>query len=243
MIILPAVDILDGKCVRLYQGRLDSVKVYADDPVEMAMKWKENGTEWLHVVDLNGAVAGEPKNLEKVREIVEKAKLKVQFGGGIRDMVTLDKVFNSGVDRVVFGTTIITHPEIVAEACLKYDDSVAAAVDARAGKVAVSGWKEGTEYPALQIVDELKVLGISRLVYTDITADGTLRGINFEGVREVCGHAGMPVIYSGGVSSLKDIEKLKELEPAGVEGVIIGTALYEGTIDLIEAIRVGAGAC
>lgn len=243
MIILPAVDILDGKCVRLYQGRLDSVKVYADDPVDMAMKWKEKGTEWLHVVDLNGAVAGEPKNLEKVKEIIQQADLNVQFGGGIRDMVTLEKVFNAGVKRVVFGTTIITHPEIVAEACLKYDDSVAAAVDARSGKVAVSGWKEGTEFPALQIIEELKVLGVSRLVYTDISVDGTLRGINFEGVKEVCERASMPVIYSGGVSELEDIKKLKALESSGVEGVIIGTALYEGTIDLVEAIRAGAGAC
>lgn len=238
MLVLPAVDILDGKCVRLFQGRLDSVKVYADDPLDMAMKWKEKGASWLHVVDLNGAVSGEPKNLDKAKEIIEKTGSNVQFGGGIRDMVALERVFSAGVKRVVFGTTIITHPEIVAEACLKFDGAVAAAVDARSGKVAVSGWKEGTEYPALQIVEELKILGLSRLVYTDISMDGTLRGINFEGVKAVCERAGIPVIYSGGVSSLDDIRKLKELEPFGVEGVIVGTALYEGSFDLVEALAV-----
>lgn len=243
MLVLPAVDILDGKCVRLFQGRLDSVKVYADNPVDMAVKWKEKGAEWLHVVDLNGAVCGVPRNLEKVKEIVDQTKLNIQFGGGVRDMVTLNEVFLAGVKRVVFGTTIITHPEAVAEACLKYGQAVAAAVDARSGKVAISGWKEGTEYPALQIVEELKILGVTRVIYTDISVDGTLRGINFEGVKAVCERAGIPVIYSGGVSSIEDIKRLKELEAVGVEGVIVGTALYEGTVDLIEAIRVGAGAC
>lgn len=238
MNIYPAIDILDGKCVRLYQGKLESVKTYYEKPLDSAENFEKAGAIWVHVVDLNGAVLGKPKNWQPLERIVKETSLKVQFGGGVRDMLVLEKLFDMGVERVVLGTTLITAPEFVAEACLKYPKKIAAAIDSEGGKVAIRGWRDGTKHDANEVVQELKAMGINYFLYTDITLDGTLRGVNFESVRQVAQTADAAMIVSGGVSSLDDIRRLKEMEDLGIEGVVIGTALYEEKIDLKKALEI-----
>ncbi len=239
MIVFPAIDILDGKAVRLRQGRLDAVTVYNDDPVDQARRWIDQGAEWLHVVDLDGAVLGEPKNLDIVERIAALGT-PVQFGGGLRSMETLDRVAQAGVKRMVLGTTLITQPAFVAEACEKYGAAVVAGIDARDGKVAIQGWRQGTEYGVLDLIADLELLGVKRLAYTDISKDGMQTGVNYGAYRALVGQTLMPITASGGVSSLDDIRDLHALGPQ-IEGVIVGRALYEGALDLAEAIRAGYG--
>jgi phosphoribosylformimino-5-aminoimidazole carboxamide ribotide isomerase len=238
MIILPAIDILDGKVVRLRQGRLDAVKVYNESPLEQARTWESQGAEWIHVVDLDGAVLGRPQNLTSIGDVVRGVDVPVQVGGGIRNVETLRDLFGAGVERVVLGTTIITEPEFVSEAIAEFGDRVVAGVDARDGKVAIEGWKKGTEYSVFEIIQELKVLGIGRLAYTDIALDGTQHGINYGAYRVLADQLDVPVIASGGVSSLEDVRDLAAIG-RNLEGVIIGTALYEEKFTLPEAIEVG----
>ncbi len=236
MQILPAIDILDGKVVRLRQGRLDAVKVYNEDPVDQARKWASLGAEWLHVVDLDGAVLGEPRNIEHVHRIVEAVDVPVEVGGGIRNMETIQTLFEAGVSRIVLGTTLVTQPELVAEACSRYE-GIVAGVDARDGHVQVEGWRQGTELGVLELIQELALLGIGRVAYTDISLDGTQDGVNYGAYRALAGQIDIPIIASGGVSSLEDVRDLCSIGDA-VEGVIIGTALYEEKFTLPEAIEV-----
>ena len=240
MIIFPAIDILDGKVVRLRQGRLDAVKVYNESPVDQAKLWESEGAEWIHVVDLDGAVLGRPQNLTHIADIVRTVDIPVQVGGGLRNMETLYDLFDAGVARAVLGTTIITEPEFVNEAVGEYGDSIMAGVDARDGKVAIEGWKKGTEYSVFEIIQELKVLGVSRLAYTDITLDGTRGGINYGAYRVLAEQFDIPVIASGGVSSLEDVRDLAAIGRR-LEGVIIGTALYEKEFTLSQAIAIAKG--
>jgi phosphoribosylformimino-5-aminoimidazole carboxamide ribotide isomerase len=237
--ILPAIDILDGKAVRLRQGRLDAVTVYNDDPVDQAKQWEASGAEWLHVVDLDGAVLGEPRNIEHVKRIVEAVSVPVQVGGGIRSMDTIRTLYEAGVQRTVLGTTLVTQPELVAQACNEFD-GIVAGIDARDGKVQIEGWRQGTEYGVLELVLELELLGIRRLAYTDITLDGMQRGINYGAYRALSSQVSIPVIASGGVSSLEDIRDLRSIGRQ-VEGVIIGTALYEKKFTLEQAIACARG--
>lgn len=240
MKIFPAIDILDGKVVRLYQGRLDAVKVYHDDPVEQARIWVDQGAEWLHVVDLDGAVLGEPRNADVIARIVKAVDVPVQTGGGIRSRETIERLFDAGVSRAVLGTALVTHPELVAEACVKYP-GIVAGIDARNGKVAIEGWKQGTEHGVLELISELEILGVKRVAYTDITRDGTQVGVNYGAYRALVDQIDIPIIASGGVASLEDIRDLVSIGER-IEGVIIGTALYEGTFTLGEAIAAGYGA-
>ncbi len=240
MVILPAIDILDGKVVRLRQGRLDAVKVYNDDPADQARRWAAEGAEWIHVVDLDGAVLGRPTNVGRVHEIVGAVDVPVQVGGGIRTMETIRGYFDAGVTRVVLGTSLVTHPEMVAEACREHGDLVVAGIDAREGKVAIEGWREGTAFGVLELVRELEMLGIARLAYTDIGLDGTQKGVNYGAYRALADRIDIPVIASGGVASLDDVRDLASIGPQ-VEGVIVGTALYEGSFTLAEAIAAGRG--
>jgi len=237
MIILPAIDILDGKAVRLFQGRLDAVKVYNNDPVDQARIWAAQGAEWLHVVDLDGAVLGQPRNIEHVERIVSAVGVPVQVGGGVRNMDTLDRLCEAGVSRIVLGTSLVTEPEFVAEACSKYA-GVVAGIDARDGKVAIEGWKQGTERGVLELIHELELLGVKRVAYTDIAKDGTQEGVNYGAYRAIANQIDIPVIASGGVASLRDIQDLVGIGER-VEGVIIGTALYEGKFTLAQAIAAG----
>ncbi|MDI6711885.1 MAG: 1-(5-phosphoribosyl)-5-[(5-phosphoribosylamino)methylideneamino]imidazole-4-carboxamide isomerase [Anaerosomatales bacterium] len=239
MIVFPAIDILDGKAVRLRQGRLDAVTVYNDDPVDQAKRWIDQGAEWLHVVDLDGAVLGEPKNLDIVERIAALGT-PVQFGGGLRSMEALDRVARAGVKRMVLGTTLITQPAFVAEACERYGSAIVAGIDARDGKVAIQGWRQGTEYGVLDLIADLELLGVKRLAYTDIAKDGMQSGVNYGAYRALVGQTLLPITASGGVSSLDDIRDLYALGPQ-IEGVIIGRALYEGALDLAAAVRAGYG--
>ncbi len=239
MIIFPAIDILDGKAVRLRQGRLDAVKVYNDDPVAQAHLWAEGGAEWLHVVDLDGAVLGDPLNIDTIRRITAAVDVPVQTGGGIRSMETLDRLCEAGVKRCVLGTSLVSDPEFVAEACAKYP-GIVAGIDARDGKVAIEGWRQGTEYGVLELVRELELLGVRRLAYTDIGRDGMQGGANYGAYRALADQVDIPIIASGGVSTLDDIRDLVSIGPK-VEGVIVGTALYENRFTLPEAIAAGRG--
>lgn len=237
MQIFPAIDILDGRAVRLRQGRLDAVTVYNEDPVDQAQRFASSGAEWLHVVDLDGAVLGRPANIEIIEKIVRTVDVPVQTGGGIRNMDTLDRLYQAGVRRTVLGTTLITEPEFVAEACASYD-GIVAGIDARDGKVAIEGWEQGTEHGVLELIRELELLGVKRVAYTDIAHDGTGEGINYGAYRALTGQVDIPIIASGGVASLADIEDLRGIGDQ-VEGVIVGRALYEKAFTLEEAITAG----
>lgn len=240
MIVFPAIDILDGRAVRLQQGRLDAVTVYNDDPVDQARQWVDGGAEWLHVVDLDGAVLGEPRNIDVVRRIVGSVDVPVQVGGGIRTMGTIRTYLDAGVERVVLGTTLVTHPELVAEACRESCEHIVAGIDARDGKVAIEGWREGTDHGVYELIRDLQVLGVGRVAYTDISRDGTQTGVNYGAYRALVGQVDIPVIASGGVSTLDDIRDLLTIGPQ-VEGVIVGRALYERSFTLPEALAVARG--
>lgn len=239
MYIMPAIDILDGKVVRLRQGRLDAVTVYNDDPVDQAKRWEAAGAEWIHVVDLDGAVLGEPRNLDAVRAIVGAVDVPIQVGGGIRTMDTLRMLYDVGVTRTVLGTTLVREPELVAAACAEFP-GIVAGVDARDGKVAIEGWRQGTDHGVLELVLELEVLGVHRLAYTDIAYDGTGRGVNYGAYKALALQIEVPIIASGGVSTLDDISDLRSIGRQ-VEGVIIGRGLYENSFSLEDAIAVGRG--
>jgi len=238
--IFPAIDILDGKAVRLYQGCLDSVKVYNDDPVDQARKWAEQGAEWIHVVDLDGAVLGEPKNADIVAAIVKSVNVSVQVGGGIRSLAVIDHMFGVGASRVVLGTALVSDPELVSVACAKYP-GIVAGIDARDGRVAIEGWKQGTERGVLELINELELLGVRRVAYTDISRDGTRAGVNYGAYRALVDRVELPVIASGGVAGLDDIRDLASIGPQ-IEGVIIGSALYEEAFTLQQAIVTGRSA-
>lgn len=234
MRIFPAIDVLGGKAVRLRQGRYDDVTVYNDDPVEQARIWADGGAEWLHVVDLDGARDGVPANIDVIARIARKVGVPVQTGGGIRTMETLDRLHDAGVTRTVLGTSLVRDPEFVAAAARKYA-GIVAGVDARDGKVAIEGWREGTEREVIELIDELAALGVQRVVYTDISRDGMQAGVSARAYRELVDRSPMRVIASGGVSTLEDVRALASIGRR-VEGVIIGTALYEGRFTLPEAI-------
>lgn len=237
MIIYPAIDVMGGKCVRLYQGRADKIKVYADNPADMALRWAEEGAEFLHLVDLDGAFRGSPQNLAAIENIVKSVDIPVQLGGGLRTLDDLDKVFKTGVSRAILGTSAITDPELVKASCEKYPGKIVIGLDARDGKVSIKGWVEDTNIYAVDLAMQLEAYGISRIVYTDILSDGTQKGVNVFATEELAENISIPVIASGGVSTLSDIRQLKPLQPSGVEGVIIGRALYEGNFTLGEAIE------
>ena len=238
MQILPAIDILGGRVVRLLQGNFDDVTFYNADPVEEAKRWADQGAQWLHVVDLDGAANGEPANIEYVEAIVRAVDIPVQVGGGIRSLETLERLYAAGVARTVLGTALVADPDLVGEAAYRYP-GVVAGIDALNGRVAIQGWRLGTEREVGELVDEFAALGVRRLVYTDISRDGAQTGPNVAAYRALVERTTMCVIASGGVSGIEDILALRGL--GGLEGVIVGRALYEGTIDLAEAIAAADG--
>jgi phosphoribosylformimino-5-aminoimidazole carboxamide ribotide isomerase len=241
VIVFPAIDILGGRAVRLAQGDYDRVTVYNENPVAQAASFAEQGAEWVHVVDLDGARDGVPGNIEIVERIVRDVGIPVQTGGGIRSLETMQRLTDAGVSRMVLGTKLATDPGFVIEAVARFGDGVTAGIDARDGMVAVEGWREGTSTPAAELVAELKELGIRHLVYTDISRDGMQTGVNVDAYEEIAEAAGFPVIASGGVSTLEDFAALAALGPDTVEGAITGRALYEGAFTLKHAIRAARG--
>ena len=238
MLIIPAVDIRGGKCVRLRQGRLDAETVFSDDPVAMGLKWQEAGARWLHVVDLDGAFSARPQNLEAIRRLRRALAIPMELGGGVRTLDTLAAYVDLGIDRLILGTVALKDPELAARACAEYPGRIAFGLDARDGLLAVEGWTETSRRTALEVARSLAPLRPAALIYTDISRDGVKRGVNLTATRALAEAIDLPVIASGGVSSLDDIKALLPLEPLGVVGVIVGRALYDGNLDLAEALRV-----
>jgi phosphoribosylformimino-5-aminoimidazole carboxamide ribotide isomerase len=236
LVVYPAIDILDGKCVRLYQGKCEEVTVYSNRPAEVASHWQEEGAEILHVVDLDGAFRGRPVNLEVVEKIIKAVNIPVQVGGGLRSEGDVSAVFKAGAARIVLGTKLVRDPEFIIRICQKYPGRIAAAIDARGGEVAIEGWTKRTKIKATDLAWQLAELGVSWLIYTDILADGTQQGPNLWAIEDLAESVSLPIIASGGVASIEDIRQLKMLEPNGVVGIIIGKALYEGNFSLREAI-------
>lgn len=239
MIIIPAIDLKDGKCVRLLQGKREEVTVYSDDPVSMAEHWVELGAELLHVVDLDGAFTGEQRNFSKIEAIRKAIDIPIEVGGGIRDMERLKKLFSLGVDRVIIGTAAAQNPDMVKIACENFPGKVLAGIDAKDGKVAIKGWEEVTELGAVEFALEMEKAGTAGIIYTDISRDGMLTGPNIEAMAQMTDALKIPVIASGGVSKLDDIKNLMKIK--NLWGVITGKALYSGSLDLTEAIKTAKG--
>lgn len=238
MIIYPAIDIRNGNCVRLREGKAEAETVYSSDPVAMALKWEEAGAQWLHVVDLDGAFAGKPSNQNIIKQMIEKTGLSIQYGGGLRTLKAVEAMLAIGVNRVVLGTIAVTEPAFVKELCDQYPGKIAVGIDAKDGYVAIKGWVDKTEKKALDLAREMAQVGVSRIIYTDIKRDGTLKGPNLDALISLAREIDIPVIASGGVSSMEDIINIKGLDYYGVEGVIVGKALYDEAVDLREAIRI-----
>lgn len=241
MLIIPAIDLRDGRCVRLFQGRLDRETVYSSDPVAVARGWEEQGAEWLHVVDLDGAFSGRPWNDGVVLEIVRSIGIPVQVGGGIRNLDTVKYYLDHGVARVILGTGAVADPAFLREATALYGDRIVVGVDCRDGRVCVDGWERTATRDGLEYLEELVRQGVQRIILTDVKRDGTLEGPNLEQIERFAAHAGLKVVASGGVSRLDDLRALKRLESLGVDSVIIGKALYAGAIALADALRVVEG--
>jgi phosphoribosylformimino-5-aminoimidazole carboxamide ribotide isomerase len=236
MEIIPAVDIKDGKCVRLYQGDYRQETVFSEDPVAVALNWQAQGASRLHLVDLDGAASGEPCNIAVVEAIVKQVSLPVQLGGGIRDEATVARLLAIGINRVILGTVAVEKPKLLDNLCRKFGEAIVVGIDARDGRVATHGWKKGTEVAALALGRRMAATGVRRLIYTDIKRDGTLTEPGFEAIAEMVKGVNLPIIAAGGISALSHLKKLKEL---GVEGAIVGKALYTGDIKLNEALALG----
>lgn len=236
MIIYPAIDIRGGRCVRLTEGRFDAETVFADDPAEMALKWAALGAEYLHLVDLDGALAGESKNGAVVERILQNVKIPVQLGGGIRNLATIDKLLSLGVSRVILGSVAVKNPQLVEEACRKYPGHIAVGIDAKNGEAAIEGWGQGGGVAAVELAQKMAQYGVDKIIYTDISRDGMLSGVNVEATAALARACGVPIIASGGVASLEDIRRVKSVEAGGVCGCIIGKAIYTGAVDLKAAL-------
>jgi len=237
MLIIPAIDILGGKVARLTRGDFKFEKIYSDNPIGVAQEWEDCGAKMIHIVDLDGAKSGKFKNLELIEKIAKSVKADIQLGGGVRDEGVLRDALSRGIKRIIIGTRA-TDEKFVSSVISNFNDKVAFGVDAREGKIAISGWTETTEFKTVDFVKRLESLGAKTIVFTDIARDGMLSGPNFDALEEVLGASSMSVIASGGVSSIEDITKLKKLESKGLIACIVGKALYEGKMDLREAIGV-----
>jgi len=234
MKIFPAIDIKNGQCVRLTQGRFDDVIVYGDDPIEVAGKWVRSGARALHIIDLDGARLGESYTNDIIKKIIKKYHIFVQTGGGIRTMRDIEEKISLGVNRVILGTVAVKKPELVNEAVKAYDDKIAVGVDAVNGRVAVEGWEELSQISAVELCNKMKLFGVKTVIYTDISKDGMMIGPNIEATKELINNSGLNVIASGGISSMMDIENV---ETIGAHGIIIGKALYQGALNLRDIVQ------
>ncbi|MEM8721855.1 MAG: 1-(5-phosphoribosyl)-5-[(5-phosphoribosylamino)methylideneamino]imidazole-4-carboxamide isomerase [Cyanobacteria bacterium P01_G01_bin.39] len=242
MEVIPAIDLLDGKCVRLYQGDYNQASVFSENPVEIARQWAAEGATRVHVVDLDGAKAGKSVNLSVIEAIAKAVTIPVQVGGGLRDRAGVATLLNTGVSQAILGTVAVEQPEVVTELCQEFPGQIIVGIDARNGKVATKGWLETSEVIATDLAQRMAQQGAAAIIYTDIHRDGTLSGPNMPALRELAESIDIPVIASGGVSSLTDLLSLLSLEPIGVTGVIVGRAIYTGDVSLKEAVRaVGEG--
>jgi phosphoribosylformimino-5-aminoimidazole carboxamide ribotide isomerase len=236
MIIIPAIDLKNGQCVRLEQGLMDRDTIYNDDPADQARSWQEQGGELLHIVDLDGAFAGKPRNSEAIRDIVRAVDIPTELGGGIRDLETIENYLNLGIGRVVLGSVAKENPALVEEACRLFPGRIVVGIDARDGLVAIHGWKDVTAERAVDLALRMESFGVEAIIYTDIARDGMMTGPNIEATRALAEAIGISVIASGGISSLQDIENLMTVEGSGIQGAITGKALYSGALNLREAV-------
>jgi phosphoribosylformimino-5-aminoimidazole carboxamide ribotide isomerase len=236
MILFPAIDLKDGQCVRLKLGDMAQATVFNDDPAAQAKSFEAQGFEWLHLVDLNGAFEGRPVNGKAVEAILKAISIPVQLGGGIRDLATIEHWLSRGVRRVILGTIALHDPKIVREACKEFPGQIVVGIDAKAGRVAVEGWGESSSLTALELAQCFEDVGVSAIIFTDIDRDGILKGINFEKTLELANAVNIPVIASGGLASIKDVRRLLEPDCAILEGAISGRAIYDGRLNVAEAL-------
>lgn len=237
MLLIPAIDLKDGRCVRLRQGDLDDATIFSDDPGAMATRWLDQGARRLHLVDLNGAVAGKPKNEAAIKSIISAVAddIPVQIGGGIRDLDTIERYLDAGITYVIIGTAAVKDPGFLRDACSAFPGNIIVGLDAREGKVATDGWSKLTRHDVLDLARKFEDYGCESIIYTDIGRDGMLSGVNIEATVKLAQHVNIPIIASGGVTDLKDIEALCAVEEEGVEGAILGRSIYEGTLDFAAA--------
>ena len=237
MIIIPAIDLKEGKCVRLKQGLMDQSTIFSENPAEMARKWVDLGAKKLHLVDLDGAFAGKPINEDAIKSIVTEVdnEVPIQLGGGIRNLDTVENFLNSGVDSIIIGTAAVTNPGFLHEACYAFPGQIIVGLDAKDGDVAINGWAKLTGHNVIDLAQKFEEYGVESIIYTDIGRDGMMGGVNIEATVKLSESLKIPVIASGGVSNIKDIEMLCEVANIGIRGVITGTAIYEGTLDFKEA--------
>lgn len=241
MFVIPAIDLKGGRCVRLRQGRMEEETIYAAEPAKVAAQWQAAGAEWIHVVDLDGAVTGRPMNSEAVAAIQKAVTIPLQLGGGIRDLQTIATWLSAGIDRVVLGTVAIQDPTVIKEACRRYPGRIAVGIDSQAGEVMVQGWRAPSSRTIVDLAKEMEGYGVAVIIFTDISRDGVGGGINLTQAKELAQAIKTPLIVSGGIATLADIKAVNALAPHGVIGIITGRALYEGTLDLAEAIQAAQG--
>lgn len=243
MLLIPAIDLKDGKCVRLRQGRMEDFTIFSDDPVAMAARWVEAGARRLHLVDLNGAFAGQPVNAKVIRQIADAfPDLPLQVGGGVRDEETVETYLNAGVQFVIIGTKAVRAPHFVSDLCLEYPGHIIVGLDAKDGKLALEGWSKLSKHDVIDMAHTFERDGVEAIIFTDIRRDGMMEGVNVQATVQLARSVSIPVIASGGVSSLEDIRALREVADSGIMGAIIGRALYEGTLDLATAQQIADGA-
>jgi len=244
MLLIPAIDIKDGKCVRLRQGRMDDETVYAENPLDMAKRWVDAGARRLHLVDLDGALAGNPVNANVVHDIAEAfPDIPIQIGGGIRDADTIQAYLDAGVNYVIIGTKAVTAPHFVSDVCLEFPGHIIVGLDARDGKVATDGWSKLSHHDVNDMAKHFEDDGVVSIIFTDIGRDGMMNSVNTEATVELCKHITIPVIASGGITNLDDIRSLSEVAEEGIEGAITGRAIYEGTLDFAEAQKLADEIC
>jgi phosphoribosylformimino-5-aminoimidazole carboxamide ribotide isomerase len=239
MIIFPAIDIKNGKCVRLIKGNFNKITSYEDSPANQAIKYFQSGFTDIHIVDLDGALQGKPVNSISIKKIIKKVKSRIQIGGGIRTINDINNWIEIGVDKVVMGTAAVENTDLLKTACNKFKNKIAVALDVKDGLIALSGWKKQTNISAIDYIKEIQNFGVSRIIYTDINKDGTKKGLNIKDTIELSGNAKIPLVISGGVSSIEDIKKIKLLNNPNIEGVIVGKSIYDGDIkisDLAELV-------
>ena len=237
MIIIPAIDIKDGKCVRLFKGEEEKVTVFSDHPSEVAKEWEDAGAKWIHVVDLDGAFSGKPKNYNVIKSIVDTVSCPVQVGGGIRNIDTVREYVKMGVKRIILGTAAFSDQDFLRNACSEFPQEIAVGIDTKNGKIAVKGWTEVIDQGTQEVMRNLQEVGVSIVLNTNIDRDGTMEGINIDGAREFIEQSPIPVIASGGIATMEDLEELASIEHLGLYGAILGKSIYTGSVNLKEAIQ------